>query len=78
MLTRQTSNHKWRSADRAGIEPARFASSVDVFAFQLQMNDARETRIESARTRAKSRALRAKAAEIVEQSQAPAIKFRAS
>jgi hypothetical protein len=53
-------------------------SPIDSLIFQLRLKAVREAITESARTRATSRAIRAEAARIVEQSRALAIKFRVS
>lgn len=53
-------------------------SSIDSLIFQLRLKAAREAITESVRTRAASRAIRAEAARILEQSRAFAINFRPS
>jgi hypothetical protein len=54
------------------------ASLVDAYFFLICLDIAREARLESERTRAKSRALRAELDRIVEQSRAFEIKLRSS
>ena len=76
MLPQRSLNHDGRQSDPIRIGSEISALLVDAFVFQLHLKDAREARIQAARTVAESQALRAEANQIVERSRAVTIRYR--